>query len=108
MSRGRLWLNAAGVAALAAVLPLLILGCGRTDPKGEDSLWPANHAGPKVVVSFAPLYCFATNVAGDDAVVKDVMTTTGPHDFEPTEKDVRLVTKADLFFVIGLGLDEGQ
>jgi ABC-type Zn uptake system ZnuABC Zn-binding protein ZnuA len=58
------------------------------------------------VVSFAPLYCFAINVAGPDATVKNVMTTTGPHDFNPTEADVRLVSRAELFFIIGLGLDE--
>jgi ABC-type Zn uptake system ZnuABC Zn-binding protein ZnuA len=60
------------------------------------------------VVSFAPLYCFAANVAGDDASVKNVMTTTGPHDFSPTESDARLVSKADVFFVVGLGLDESK
>jgi ABC-type Zn uptake system ZnuABC Zn-binding protein ZnuA len=59
-----------------------------------------------VVVSFAPLYCFAANVAGDDATVKNVMTTTGPHDFEPTEQEARLVTKADILFIVGLELDE--
>jgi ABC-type Zn uptake system ZnuABC Zn-binding protein ZnuA len=34
------------------------------------------------------------------------MTTTGPHEFNPTDKDARLVSKADLLFIIGLGLDE--
>jgi zinc transport system substrate-binding protein len=45
-------------------------------------------------------------VAGDDAVVRNVMTSKGPHDFDPTEQDARIVTRADLFFTIGLGLDE--
>jgi ABC-type Zn uptake system ZnuABC Zn-binding protein ZnuA len=48
------------------------------------------------------------NVAGDDAVVKNVMTTTGPHDFNPTAHDVKMLTKAEIFFVLGLGLDEGK
>jgi zinc transport system substrate-binding protein len=106
MLRGQLWVKAAGVAALAAILPLLIIGCGKKPQDGDP--WAGSEGKPKVVVSFAPLYCFAVNVAGDDAVVKNVMTTTGPHDFNPTEQDARLVTKADLFFVVGLGLDEGK
>ena len=112
MSRERVWLKAAGVAAVAAVLPLLIIGCGKkSDPANannpNDPNWP-DRPGPKVVVSFAPLYCFAVNVAGDDAVVKNVMTTTGPHDFNPTADDVKMLTKAEIFFVIGLGLDEDK
>jgi ABC-type Zn uptake system ZnuABC Zn-binding protein ZnuA len=106
MSGGQLGKRAAGIAALAAAIPLILFGCTRTNKSGGDADWP-DKPGPKVVVSFAPLYCFAANVAGDDATVKNVMTSTGPHDFNPTEQDVRLVAKADLLFVIGLGLDEG-
>lgn len=91
---------AAAVAALGVVVALLPLGCGG----GSDSVWP-DRPGPKVVVSFAPVYCWAVNVAGDDAVVKNMMTTTGPHDFNPTDTDARLVRKADLFFINGLNLD---
>ena len=101
MSRGQLWLKLAGVMGIGAVLALGMLGCG-TKTTGD---WP-DKPGPKVVVSFAPLYCLAANVAGDDATVKNVMTTTGPHDFNPTADEVKLLAKADLFFVIGLGLDE--
>jgi ABC-type Zn uptake system ZnuABC Zn-binding protein ZnuA len=87
------------VAGLALALGLLPSGCG-----GGDDVWP-DRPGPKVVVSFAPVYCWAVNVAGDDAVVKNMMTTTGPHDFNPTDTDARLVRRADLFFINGLGLD---
>lgn len=103
MKSGKLVLRIAAVSALFAALPLLILGCKGNS--NADSTWP-DRPGPKVVVSFAPLYCFASNVAGEDAVVKNVMTSKGPHDFDPNADDIRLVTKADLFFVVGLGLDE--
>ena len=112
MSARRIGLKAAGVVAFAAVMPFLSLGCGGK-PKSvaeggpNDPNWP-DRPGPKVVVSFAPLYCFVANVAGDDAIVKNVMTTSGPHDFNPTADDVRMVTKADLFFIIGLDLDEAN
>jgi len=87
-------------AAIAGALPFLSLGCG-----GSDAVWDANRPGPKVVVTFAPIYCFAANVAGDRAQVKDVMTTTGPHDFNPTDIEARLLQKADLFIINGLELD---
>jgi zinc transport system substrate-binding protein len=86
---------------LGLLLTIGLSGCGG---KADDG-WPKDHAGPKVVVSFAPYYCFAVNVAGDDAVVRTLMTTSGPHEFEPTDKDARLLRRADLFFINGLGLE---
>src|ERR1700761_9283763 len=106
MSARHFGLKAAGVVALAAAIPLLMLGCGsKTNPAAQD--WP-DKPGPKVVVSFAPLYCFAANVAGDDAVVKNMMGATGPHDFQPTDTDARLVRHADLFLINGLELDTAK
>jgi ABC-type Zn uptake system ZnuABC Zn-binding protein ZnuA len=97
--------RAAALAGGAAVLAVALVGCGGKPT--ADSDWP-DKPGPKVATSFAPLYCFAANVAGDDATVKNVMTTTGPHDFDPTEKDARLVSKADLLFLVGLELDDDK
>jgi len=96
-SRGFLLLAVPLVAL--AFLPLG--GCGGA---GDDG-WDKSHQGPRVVVSFAPIYCFAANVAGPDAQVKNVMTTTGPHDFNPTDNDAKLLARADLMIVNGLELD---
>lgn len=85
---------------LVCLAMLSVAGC-----RGSDEVWPANHPGPKVVASFAPLYCFALNVAGDDAVVRPLMTTAGPHHFNPTDKDARLLRQADLFLINGLNLE---
>jgi ABC-type Zn uptake system ZnuABC Zn-binding protein ZnuA len=93
------------VALLGAVVPLVIIGCSGKVP---DSAKDAPSTGPKVVVSFAPLYCFAANVAGGDASVQNVMYATGPHDFNPTDKEMRLLANADIFFIIGQGLDDKQ
>jgi ABC-type Zn uptake system ZnuABC Zn-binding protein ZnuA len=103
----RTFLSMTGVALLAT-LPLIVIGCVGGRPEKANDPWQGSEGKTKVVVSFAPLYCLATNVAGDDAVVKNVMTTTGPHDFNPTDADVRLVAKSDIMFIIGLGLDERQ
>jgi zinc transport system substrate-binding protein len=86
------------MAALVAVVPLA--GCGGSAPE-----WP-DRPGPKVMASFPPLYCFAQNVAGDDAVVKTAMSNQGPHHFDPKPSDARRITQADLFVINGLGLDE--
>src|SRR4051812_4483754 len=83
-------------AAVLAALP----GCG-----SGDTGWP-DRPGKKIVVSFAPIYCFVANVAGDDAVVRNIMTGSGPHHFNPTDVEARMVQKADLFFVNGLGIDD--
>lgn len=83
---------------LFALVP--VVGC--TDSGGG---WP-DGPGPKVVASFPPIYCFAANVAGEDAVVRSAMTSHGPHHFDPTPADARRLGGATLFLVNGLGLDD--
>jgi zinc transport system substrate-binding protein len=100
MTGKRRILLTASVILLGCMLPFVGGGCS------SDKEWP-DRGGPKVVVSFAPLYCFATNVAGDDAVIKNLMTSAGPHDFNPTDSDARVLRKADVLFVNGLDLDSG-
>jgi ABC-type Zn uptake system ZnuABC Zn-binding protein ZnuA len=92
-------------AFMLGVLATLFLGALSGCKSDSDTAWPKDHPGPKVLVSFAPYYCFAVNVAGDDAVVRSLMTTSGPHHFQPTDKDARLLHGANLFFVNGLGLE---
>lgn len=85
----------------AAVMPFL--GCGST--KDADR-WAGHTTGPKVAVSFAPLYCFAANVVGDKGTVKSVLSTRGPHDAEVGTDERALLESADLVFLNGLGLDD--
>jgi len=86
------------VIALGITLPMI--GCGNSGPD-----WPEK-PGPKVVASFPPLYCFVANVGGNDVAVKPAMTSQGPHHFDPKHSDNLLLSKADLFFINGLTLDE--
>lgn len=77
-----------------------VSGCGKvTDP------WP-DKPGPRVMVTFPPLYCFAANVAGDDATVKCLLNTTGPHDYAANAQDALKLHRANLFLINGLELDE--
>jgi len=75
-------------------------GCSHaTDP------WEGK-TGLRVVVSFPPLYSFVKNVAGDRAAIIPLCTTTGPHHFPYDVKDCLTVRGANLFFALGLGLDD--
>ena len=75
-------------------------GCSKV-PDG----WPEK-PGPRVLTSFAPIYCFAVNVAGEDAAVQYVMSGEGPHGFEVSAKDRVKVDRANLFLINGLMLDD--
>src|SRR5262245_56144826 len=74
-------------------------GCsGPADP------WPET-SGPRVLTSFTPLYCFALNVAGDDASVLCASTDTGVHHFDPSPQQAMALRRADIFLINGLDLD---
>jgi zinc transport system substrate-binding protein len=90
----------AGISIVFACLAFALQGC----TKVKDQ-WP-DKPGPKILTSFAPLYCFAKNVAGEDASVLHVMSDTGPHEFDPQAEDAAALTRADLFIINGLGLDD--
>jgi ABC-type Zn uptake system ZnuABC Zn-binding protein ZnuA len=77
-----------------------LLGC-----RNSPSVWDGK-PGKHVLTSFAPLSCFAQNVAGDDATVMCVMTNRGPHGFDPGPSDALMLQGADIFFINGLDLDE--
>lgn len=99
--RGRFLASAVAIGLVAGLL-LTLASC----EKKPTAVWP-ERPGPKVLTSFAPIQCFALNVAGDDAVVKTLMTTKGPHDLsEPTEHHLKLASKADVLFLNGLGIDD--
>jgi zinc transport system substrate-binding protein len=88
-------------------LPLLLaltLGCNAATTASK-SPWP-NTGKLKVLTSLVPIYCLTAQIAGDDAEVMCLLTAHGPHDFSPTSEDVRLLSDTDLFFIIGLGLEE--
>lgn len=62
--------------------------------------------GPKVLAFFPPIYSLAATVAGDDAQVISLLSTKGPHDYDAKPGDAKKLRRADLFFTIGLGLDD--
>lgn len=82
-------------------------GCSSngTTPRAFQSPWKST-GKVKVLTSIVPVYCLTKQIAGDDAEVLCLMVSHGPHDFEPTHDDVKILAEADLFVVIGMGLEE--
>ena len=86
-----------GVALTALALAV---GCG-----GPADGWP-DRPGPRGVASFPPVASIAMAVAGPDAAVLPVMSGQSPHGGEPKPSELRLLRRADLFVINGLGLDD--
>jgi zinc transport system substrate-binding protein len=87
--------------ALVVLVPMVVLlGCGQT-----SSPWPSG-VPVRVVVTTPPLASFVKSVAGPHAAVRCLCTETGAHHREYNAQDLQLFREANLFFAIGLGLDE--
>lgn len=96
--RWRTWLAGVGLVALTA---WGLGGCATAvDP------WRDETGSPRVVVTIAPLASLVRGVAGDRPAVKCLCTTTGPHHYQLDTRDARVLEKADLFFAVGLRLDQ--
>lgn len=87
------------------LLMLLMAGCG-SQPGTATSGSPWKSTGKiKVLTSIVPVACLTSQIAGDAAEVLCLMTAHGPHDFEPTRDDVKVLAQADLFIVVGFDLE---
>ncbi len=91
-----------GLVLLAgAALLLGLAGCSRApDP------WENVQGAPRVVVTIAPVYSFVKGVAGDRAAVICLCKDRGPHHFQYDVREAVVLQKADVFFAVGLTLDD--
>jgi zinc transport system substrate-binding protein len=94
-----------------AVSAIIVTGCGKNEvvstTKSNNASNPVETAQSKeklkVVTSFYPMYEFSKQVAGDHAdVVVLVPAGTEPHDWEPSAKDMALLSEADIFVYNGI------
>lgn len=61
---------------------------------------------PKIMVSFFPYGEFARAVAGDLAMVSEIVPSgVEPHDFEPTPRDIEQLYQANVVILNGAGID---
>lgn len=90
------------IAFLLLSTPLIVLmsGCGSArDP------WAEKAGPPRVVTSFAPLYCFAQNIAGEGGGYVCLCEKAGPHHYQFNHEDTLYLRRADVLIANGLGLD---
>ncbi|HEY7315759.1 MAG TPA: metal ABC transporter substrate-binding protein [Gemmataceae bacterium] len=85
----------------AALVVGSVAGCARSTP-----VWQGRGGPPRVVVTIPALDNFVRNVGGDHVGVVCLCTDKGPHHYEYTPEDALLLRDADLFFAIGLTLDD--
>jgi ABC-type Zn uptake system ZnuABC Zn-binding protein ZnuA len=88
------------MAWLVLAMAVPVAGCGRPPSPWKEGV-PV-----RVVVTIAPLASFVKNVAGDHADVRVLCAETGPHEKKYDVQDALQFREADLFFAVGLGLDE--
>jgi zinc transport system substrate-binding protein len=101
--RGMAWLLRGG-ALLACLMTAVLAGC---QGRNAATASPWNRTGKlKVLTTIVPLACLTASIAGDDAEVLCLMTVHGPHDYNPTHEDAKILAEADLFIAVGLGLEE--
>ncbi len=86
------------LALLLGAVMLIVGQPGCSKPADE---W-GERPGLRVMTMFAPLYCFAANVAGDDATVLCLLDNQNPHKYDATARDGLKLNRADLFFTVGL------
>lgn len=77
-----------------------LTGCGRPPSPWKEGV-PV-----RVVVTIPPLVSFVKNVAGDHADVRCLCAEKGPHSYQYDAQDAMQFRDADLFFAVGLGLDD--
>ncbi len=82
---------------LIAVTAALISSCAEKPARGKSV---------NVVVSILPLADMVRHVGGEYVNVEAVVpSSTSPHVFEPSPRELKLVSKADLMVIVGLGLE---
>jgi zinc transport system substrate-binding protein len=87
----------------AAFCFLISLGCSEKKTGDSDSTGPKKL---RVLATFAPIFSFTKNVAGDAAEVEMLLPpNTGPHDFALAPSDLRKIAGADVIVQNGFGLE---
>jgi ABC-type Zn uptake system ZnuABC Zn-binding protein ZnuA len=86
---------------MLGVIVVALEGCSlAVDP------WQGEQGSPRVVVTIAPLYSFVKAVGGPNIPVRCLCLTTGPHHYQADSADSRLLAHADVFFAVGLTLEQ--
>lgn len=90
-----------GLCVAALGLAAAVSGCTRSTP-----VWNNRGGPPRVVVTIPALDNFVRNVGRDHVAVVCLCTVQGPHQYQYNTQDAMLLREADLFFAVGLSLDD--
>lgn len=91
---------------LAAVIAAVIFVVGFTGclRRLEGDPWD-NTTKLRVLTTIVPWHCLAALIAEPEVEVRCLCITNGPHEFQPTAEEARLLNAADLVIANGLGLE---
>lgn len=93
---------------LACGAPVILGGCSEQNPSTTSAEnTPARKETLRVLATFAPIYSFTKNVAGNAAEVEMLLPPdTGPHDFSLSPGDLRKLANSDVVVQNGFGLED--
>jgi zinc transport system substrate-binding protein len=92
---------AGAFVVMAALVLASVPGCSRATRH-----WDTRGGPPRIVVTIPALDNFVRQVGGNHVAIVCLCTTEGPHQYEDKPEDAILMRDADLFFAIGLTLDD--
>ena len=103
MMKNHILSKCVSLLTILVTLTLLVTfatSCNNTDSVGEN----ANKIG--VVVSIVTLVDFVEHIGGDKVDVSAMVPWgTEPHDYEPTMKQLREISEADMYVKVGSGVE---
>lgn len=92
------------LAAILSSIMFIFSGCANSS--GGTTSGNQGKSKPKVVVSFNAMREFASAIGKDKIDITTIIPNgTEPHDFEPTTKDLKVLSSADVFVYNGLGME---
>ncbi|MCC9296094.1 metal ABC transporter substrate-binding protein [Clostridium sp. WLY-B-L2] len=91
------------IAAILSSIMFVFSGCSSSSGTNTDN---KSQSKPKVVVSFNAMREFASAIGKDKIDITTIIPNgTEPHDFEPTAKDLKTLSSANVFIYSGLGME---
>jgi len=85
----------------------LLVGCANNTTGKPAAINEKTEEKLRVVTTFAPLYSFTVNVAGDAALVENLVPVgTSIHTFQAKPSDIKKLAQADVLITNGVGLEE--
>lgn len=88
--------------SLILLLALLFTACGKNEGVPQEGKDAAVSGELSVIATIFPPYDFTRNIAGDSAVVKQLLPAGAEsHTYEPSPRDIIAIQNCDLFIYVG-------